>query len=78
MDDSKPWEDESLKGAYHQEKKRQASVMENFKKKASRPIPKKEPTLTGALADAYKFKKRNEKVDELTKPLRKAATGGTE
>jgi hypothetical protein len=78
MDDLKPWEDESLKGAYHQEKKRQASVRMNFKKKAARPFPKKEPTLTGALGQAYKFKQRNEKIDQLTKPLRKSATGGTE
>jgi len=76
MDEKKPWEDESLKGPYYEEKKRQAEVRKAFKAK---PLPKpKEPSFTGAMAQAYALKKRNEKVDMLTKPLREAATGAKE
>lgn len=71
MDDSKPWEDESLKGEYKKEKARQAKI----KAMPVKPKPSPEPSFTGAMAQAYKLKKRNEKIDMLTKPLRKAVPG---
>ena len=59
MSADKPWEDESLKGAYYAEKKRLAP-----KKMTPPPAPKKPktPRLTDALGQAEKLEQRNADV----------------
>jgi len=70
---SQPWEDESLKGAYYAEKKRQAS-----KKMTPPPTQPKQPGLTDAFGQAAKFEKRNRAINKATKPTRRLASGTDE
>ncbi len=69
-EEKKPWEDESLKGEYYKEK----SKMKKPPVVAKAPVEKL-PGAVDAWGQAAKLKVRNQKVDELTKQLRKAIPG---
>jgi len=66
MPSDKPWEDESLKGEYYKEKARMK------KPAAFAVLPNK---ATDAWAKAGQFTRRNQKIEEATRPLRKAIPG---
>ncbi len=79
-DDSKPWEDASLKGAYNAKKQELAQRSANFVKNlaAQRNAKKEDAGLTGVLGQASKLEKRNRAINAGTKPLRKLASGTEE
>jgi len=66
-----PWDDESLKGPYYAEKKRQQAVRVKPATGESRLVS----AMDSAWAMADKLRKRNEHVDKATKPLRPLAQG---
>ena len=66
-----PWEDESLKGPYYAEKKRQQAVRVKPASGESRLVS----AMDGAWSMADKLRKRKDAVEVATRPLRPLAQG---